>query len=127
MIQLSLRELDTEFLLDRLDEETKKFSMANVEVSRKLVEELVRRDEYREPIGTPHEIKPFVPLASIIRAVEHYGSRWHRFVEPHECPHCKADLRDHDNGPPFKREVGRIERDRVVGWNCPDCGKALSK
>ncbi len=113
----------TEFLLDRLDEERSKFSNANEAVMVKIVAELVRRDEYREPIGTPHEVKPFVPLESICKAVWGYGARWHRFREPFECPHCKADLRDHGNGPPFKREIGRMAYDRVVEWSCPDCGK----
>lgn len=45
--------------------------------------------------------------------------------EPLACPHCKADLRDHVNGPPFKREIGQYDRDRdrTVAWVCPDCGK----
>ena len=117
----------TEFLLDRLDEERSKFSNANEAVMVKIVEELVRRDEYREPIGTPHEVKHFVPLESILKAVWGYGARWHRYREPLRCPLCLTDLRDHENGPPFKREIGRIERDRVAGWNCPDCGKEMSK
>ena len=135
-----LREFDTEILLDRLDDERRKFSQADDVVIRSLVEELVRRDEYREPIGTPHEVKPFVPfptplasegaggpgLESICKAVWGYCARWHRFREPLCCPLCQVDLRDHENGPPFKREIGRIERDRVAGWNCPDCGKAFS-
>ena len=121
-----LSEFDTELLLDRLDDERRRFSNADDTVIRSLVEELVRRGEYREPIGTPHEVKPFVPLESILRAVEHYGARWHRYREPLRCPLCLTDLRDHENGPPFKREIGRIERDRVAGWNCPDCGKAFS-
>ena len=121
-----LKEFDTEILLDRLDDERRKFSNADDVVIRSLVEELVRRDEYREPIGTPHEVKPFVPLESICKAVWGYGARWHRYREPLCCPLCQADLRDHENGPPFKREIGRIERDRVAGWNCPDCGKAFS-
>ena len=117
------RSLDTEFLLDQLDEERRKFSNANDDVIRGFVGELVARGEYREPIGTPHEVKPFVPLESILKAVWGYGARWHRFREPFECPHCKADLRDHDNGPPFKREIGRVVNDYVDQWSCPDCGK----
>lgn len=131
-----LSEFDTELLLDRLDEERRQFSNADDAVIRSLVEELVRRDEYREPtptplasegagvpgFGTPHEVKPFVPLESILKAVWGYGARWHRFREPQECPKCRANLRDHDNGPPFKREVGRVENDRITEWSCPDCG-----
>lgn len=118
-----LSEFDTELLLDRLDEEKRQFSKADAAVVRSLLEELVRRGEYREPIGTPHEVRPFVPLASIEKAVDNYGARWHRFRAPHECPKCKADLRDHWNGPPFKREVAHVAYDRISEWSCPDCGK----
>ena len=121
-----LHDVPTEMLLDRLDEERRRFSNADDRVVRALAQELLLRGEYREPIGTPHEKKPFVPLESILGAVWGYGARWHRYREPLRCPLCQADLRDHDNGPPFKREIGRIERDRVAGWNCPDCGKAFS-
>lgn len=53
---------------------------------------------------------------------------------PDTCPHCKADLRS-DYIPAEQRELfgnnahysRRIsiydrERDRTVGWRCPDCG-----
>lgn len=117
-----LSEFDTELLLDRLDEERRRFSNADDAVMRSLVEELVRRFEYREPIGTPHEVRPFVPLESILKAVWGYGARWHRFAEPLACPHCKADLRDHESGPPFKLEVGHVQNDAVTEWSCPSCG-----
>lgn len=74
--------------------------------------------EYREPIGSPHQ--------SIWHAVEYYGAWWHRWYGVLECPHCKADLRDHEHGPPFLRTVGLVDRyrDRVTEWQCPDCEKS---
>ena len=53
-------------------------------------------------------------------------------MTPYECPHCKADLTGdeipaehrHLYGSPshYMRQIGIVERDRVVGWRCPDCG-----
>ncbi len=60
---------------------------------------------------------------------EMYGPDHDKWREPLECPHCKADLRDHKAGPPFKREIGQysLERDMTVGYQCPDCGKWWSR
>jgi len=46
-----------------------------------------------------------------------------------ECPHCKADLRDQVNGPPYKRTIARYcrDRDRTVAWICPDCEKEWAR
>src|SRR5574340_130842 len=53
---------------------------------------------------------------SVWSMVGGWGARWHEWRPPFECPHCKADLRDHRTGPPFKREVGRYDmaRDRTT-------------
>lgn len=55
--------------------------------------------------------------------VFYYGSSWHKFSGQLSCPHCETDLRDHDAGAPFKREIGISRGDRVVSFRCPDCGK----
>lgn len=46
-----------------------------------------------------------------------------RWKNPIWCPHCKADLRDHKNGVPFKRSIAVYsrEQDRTAHWKCPDC------
>lgn len=54
---------------------------------------------------------------------DYYGPDWKTYKPPLKCPHCEADLRDLSSGPPFKREIGITERDRVVECLCPDCGK----
>lgn len=53
---------------------------------------------------------------------------------PDACPHCKADLRDKlipddareyfGNATHYSRRISIYdrERDRTVGWRCPDCG-----
>lgn len=54
---------------------------------------------------------------------EGYGPRWNEYSPPFNCHHCDADLRNMESGPPFKREIGIIENDRVANLRCPDCGK----
>lgn len=62
---------------------------------------------------------------SAVRMVECYGADWHEFREPLNCPHCGTDLRDHENGPPGKREIAMYDRDRdrTTSYKCPDCNK----
>ena len=102
-------------LLGLLDEERKKFTRSNDELMRRYIDELIARRVYPThwPGPTPE------------RRVEGYGAYWHLYSEPLHCPHCNADLCDRKWGPPGKRELGRVDRelDRVVEWQCPDCGK----
>jgi hypothetical protein len=56
--------------------------------------------------------------------VFYYGPSWNKFRGKLCCPHCSADLRDHEAGAPFKREIGISDRDRVVSFRCPDCGQS---
>lgn len=84
--------------------------------------------ESRKPEASEPQQRPLpTPHGSIERAVENYGAYWHRWSGLLECEHCHADLRDHVNGPTFRRAIGRVERDRVVGWECPDCGKEIGR
>ena len=52
-----------------------------------------------------------------------YGPDWNIWKGNLSCPHCKMDLRDHDNGPPFTKEIAVIssEKDRVICFLCPEC------
>jgi hypothetical protein len=63
---------------------------------------------------------------TILTMVKGYGARWFEWREPFQCTNCKADLRDHKAGPPFKREVGVVENDRVKHFVCPDCKVPLN-
>jgi hypothetical protein len=62
---------------------------------------------------------------SAYRMWEGYGPYWNVYEGPLECRHCKADLRNHESGPPFKREIGQVENDRCTHYVCPDCNKAI--
>lgn len=83
-----------------------------------LVHELVHRGVYPQKSKTG---------MTALRMVECYGARWHLYDGPQACPHCQADLRDLEHGPPFKRELGLIENDRCTKFVCPDCGKAIGR
>lgn len=107
--------LEVELVLGELDRERRKFSQRDPARMSALILWLIREGEYREPIGTPHK--------DLLTAIEYYGAFWHRFDEPLHCPRCKADLRDHEHGPPFKREIGLSNGDSIRRWRCPDCGK----
>lgn len=58
---------------------------------------------------------------SALRMVEYWGENWHEYAEPHNCPGCNADLRDLENGAPFKKEIALSDGDSVYAWKCPDC------
>jgi len=92
--------LSDEALLDALDTERRKFTTSDAALMRRMADELISG----------------------------WGARWHVWREPLQCPHCKADLRDHRTGPPFKREIGQydMDEDRTVAFICPDCGLDLS-
>jgi hypothetical protein len=85
-----------------------------------LIEECVRRGIY------PKETCPGNPN-TLRQMVRGYGARWFEWRTGHlNCPACSADLRDLEAGPPFLRQCGRVENDRVVAWECPDCGHSWS-
>jgi rubredoxin len=52
-----------------------------------------------------------------------YGPNWDTFTGACECPSCRADLRDLEAGPPFKRTIGVYDDaiDKTTAWRCPDC------
>lgn len=46
------------------------------------------------------------------------------WAEPLACAQCGADWRNHEAGPPYKREIGVEVRgvyDGVLYYVCPDC------
>jgi len=103
-------------LLQILDQERNLFSLASKEIMHFLVDELIRRKVYPEdtPEGNPN---------SVFTMVEGWGAYWHVWKGTLECPHCKADLRDHKMGPPGLRQIGVVDRglDKITHWVCPDC------
>ena len=117
--------MDTDKLLQELDAERNKFTESDKEKIQILVDQLVNAGAY-PPIsetmakrGTTH-----------MSMVEGWGAYWHIYKQPHNCPHCNSDLRDRENGPPFKREIGIEVRglyDGVAYFSCPDCGGKFSR
>lgn len=81
-----------------------------------LVNELVIRKVYPEKsqVGTP-----------AVKMAIYYGWDWHTYRPPLKCPHCSEDLRNHEYGPPFKRELGIIHDDDLHHYECPKCRKVL--
>lgn len=56
------------------------------------------------------------------RMVLTHGARWHLCQgQVTTCAGCKADLRDHDMGPPFTRSIG-VFNDSWPLEVCPECG-----
>lgn len=64
---------------------------------------------------------------SALDMVENYGSRWFLYMGPFYCENCNEDLRDRQNGPPFKREIlhssSNDEGKKVHQLICPSCKK----
>ncbi len=105
-----------EDLLEDVRKERLKFTLADNSNLNKLVAELVAIGEY------PAESKMGVPAQKM---VQYYGAYWHKYKEPFECRHCKGELRDLENGPPFKLEIGMIENDSCAFFFCPHCRETL--
>lgn len=103
-------------LLDYLDAERRKFDEADDNLKLQMVKELIKRGVY------PAETVPGNPN-TVSTMVNGYGAKWHEWRPPFACPHCGADLRDHETGPPYKREIGMYsdELDCTTGFICPDC------
>lgn len=109
--------MDSEELLKELKEEQRKYP-SNKERMQEICDLLVSMGVYPEisKMGRP-----------ALKMVEFWGAYWHIYDEPLFCRHCKADLRNHETGPPGKREIGIYDRglDRTVEYQCPDCKKAI--
>jgi hypothetical protein len=109
-----------EELLDALDAERDKYGKANDMLMHDMVDELVNRGVY--PQTTPAMVECHYTHFTM---VESWGARWHLYCEPHNCPHCNADLRDVLHEPPGNRKIGLEMYDRCVAFICPDCRKAI--
>lgn len=104
---------DEELLL-ALDQERRKHSLRDNAKINGFIQELITRKVYPpETVNGNH----------ILNMVDCYGAYWYTWKTPYECPHCKADLRDLKSGPPFRRVISIYDqnRDRTIGWKCPDC------
>ena len=117
---MAYENLDNEALLDALRDERHKFTQSDKAVMRAMIDELTTRKVYpaETPPGNPNDVWTMV---------SGWGERWHLWTGPLECGHCKADLRNHVTGPPFKREIGHsdILKDRTTHYTCPDCKQKL--
>jgi len=58
---------------------------------------------------------------TVLQMVEGWGARWIEWEEPLSCPQCGSDWRNHETGPPFKREWHCSPREGEVVVYCPDC------
>jgi hypothetical protein len=103
-------------LLEALKDERELFTRSSKAVMKVMIDELIRRKVYpaNTPEGNPNDIYTMV---------SGWGAYWHIWKGTLECPHCKADLRDHKMGPPGLRQIGMVDRglDRITHWVCPDC------
>jgi hypothetical protein len=115
-VQKILDGITDDELLKALKDERELLTRSSKEVMRIMIDELIRRKVYPEttPEGNPNDIYTMV---------SGWGAYWHIWTGTLECPHCKADLRDHKMGPPGLRQIGMVDRglDRVTHWVCPDC------
>lgn len=115
-VQEILFDITDDELLEALKGERELFTRSNKAMIKAMIDELIRRKVYPEstPEGNPNDIYGMV---------NGWGAYWHVWKGSLECPHCKADLRDHEAGPPFIRQIGISDRglDRITGWQCPDC------
>lgn len=99
-------------LLKKLDEERKKFTKANPKLIKQMVGELIKLGIYPEKSKIGRDA---------LEMVENYGADWYEYRQPHNCLKCGEDLRDLKNGPPYKKEIGVIENDRLQYFKCPSC------
>jgi len=114
-----LREMgDNERLLEMLQEEHLKYSAANPARIQIYIDALTELGVYpKETVPGNHR--------TVLEMVNSYGAYWYKWRDGAtlECPHCRADLRDLEHGPPGLRQIGHVDRgtDRVEFWECPDC------
>ncbi len=107
-------------LLEELKAEREKFTKADDEKMDHLISLLVLAGEYPATTKTQNTVK---------QMVSGWGAYWHRWTEPLECPKCHTDLRDHKNGPPFKREIQIYPNRNSSRYHmeCPDCKYHLTE
>lgn len=111
---MKFKHLSDDELLTELDKERQKFTKSDEAVMSAMIAELIARGVYpaETPVGNPNTVKAMVGG---------WGARWHEWDGIQDCPHCKADLRDHRTGAPFSRKVGLYGNDRTYAYRCPEC------
>lgn len=108
--------MTAEEVMAELKAEREKYTTSDKAKMQQLCQTLVDMGVYPAVSGIGYE-----PL----KMVECWGVDWHEYSGILECRHCGADMRDHKNGPPFKREIGIIENDNCNSFMCPDCSKTI--
>ena len=121
-VQENLFEGTNDELLEALRAERELFARSNKARIKAMIDELIRRKVY--PENTPEDNPN-----SVYTMVDGWGAYWHIWKGTLECPHCKADLRNHKMGPPGLRQVGRVDRglDKITHWVCPDCNGSWAR
>jgi hypothetical protein len=111
-------------VLVALGVERHKFNDSNKKAMQWLIDILVESGIYPKitPVMEKHNY-------THLSMVESWGENWYLWGDPHNCPHCDADLCNRETGPPFKRELG-VEisslYDGTLFYRCPDCDKGVS-
>lgn len=102
-----------QFLLSLLAQERGRFTQADDDLVKVLIDLLVARGVYPEP-QTKH---------TVYQMVDGWGAYWHRWSGPFNCPQCNYDLRNRVLGPPFKLEIAITSNylDRTIAHQCPHC------
>jgi len=110
-------------LLEELNTERGKYAKSDELIMQELIDKLVELGVY--PSEPTEAMKTH--SYSILNMVNSWGTDWYLYREPLECPNCKANLRNEDSGPPFKREIAisNFVLDRVVDSICPDCYRSI--
>jgi len=98
-------------ILVQLNKERFKYTNSDHIKMRHLIDELVKCGEYPQP--TSYMIKT---NSSYLDMVENWGVYWHEYDKPHQCINCGFDLRDINNGPPFKLGLVHTCGDSSVGY-----------
>jgi hypothetical protein len=105
--QANKSELTNEQLLHHLDQERQKFSTADEDLIKAMIDELIAREVY------PKETVPGNPN-TVHQMVAGWGAYWYQWNGRFTCPCCGADLRNKVTGPPF------LTGDPNVG-SCRNC------
>lgn len=120
----SIDETINQRILESLEDERGKFTSANESIMKDAIEVLVKEGVYpSEPTGA---MKKFG--YTILDMVKSYGAYWYTYDEPFNCQYCGANLKDEENGVPFKREIAINDFfcDGTIDCICPDCYRSLN-
>lgn len=102
-------------LLQAIESERENYASCDKELSRLVM--------FAQQVGIyPQETMAANPN-DVLAMVKGWGAFWHQWGGQIHCAFCEADLRNHDLGPPFKREVGITNHlsDKTEYHQCPAC------